>query len=189
MTTPSSTTILSTSSSSPSTASSTSSPFDGVTPPPHLPRFPIGKVDAFIEGGASCVSVPDRTLAVFKNNGILYAIDNRCYHSGGPLTEGDIEDYGGTLSVRCPWHSYHIALETGEGLYLSIDGHVKSKGVKQRTHRIEIEGNDVYVYVSSPESTGSKLASDHYEPKDEEERKRMGLGARLPLPDNMKPQT
>lgn len=82
---------------------------------------------------------------------------------GGPLVNGDIEEMGGKVTVKCPWHAYHIAVETGEGLYMGMDmaldadgrSHpsppkVKSKGVKQRTHFVEIRNSeDVFVADSS----------------------------------------
>lgn len=33
--------------------------------------------------------------------------------SGGPLFEGDIEDYKGSYHVMCPWHAYMFDLSTG----------------------------------------------------------------------------
>lgn len=69
---------------------------------------------------------------------------------------------GGKVTVKCPWHAYHIALETGEGLYKGVDmamdasgklqrsaPRVKSKGVKQRTHFVQVRDGDVYVADSS----------------------------------------
>lgn len=86
-----------------------------------------------------------------------------CTDHGGPLANGDIEEMGGKVTVKCPWHAYHIAVETGEGLYMGMDmaldangrsqpspPKVKSKGVKQRTHFVEIRnGEDVFVADSS----------------------------------------
>eukprot|EP00757_Euglenozoa_sp_SAG-D1_P024410 gene24410-1565_t len=59
---------------------------------------------------------------------------------GGPLLNGDIEDYGGHPCVSCPWHGYKIGLDTGEGYYLGLTAdfktqEVKSKGRKQRVHQ------------------------------------------------------
>jgi nitrite reductase/ring-hydroxylating ferredoxin subunit len=83
---------------------------------------------------------------------------------GGPLVNGDIEEMGGKATIKCPWHAYHIAVETGEGLYKGVDmamspsgklqpssPRLKSKGVKQRTHFVELRNNgqDVYVADSS----------------------------------------
>ena len=33
--------------------------------------------------------------------------------SGGPLFDGEIEDYNGRCHVMCPWHSYMFDLSTG----------------------------------------------------------------------------
>lgn len=70
---------------------------------------------------------------------------------------------GGKVTIKCPWHAYHIAVETGEGLYMGMDmaldargrsqpspPKVKSKGVKQRTHFVEVrDDEDVFVADSS----------------------------------------
>ena len=34
-------------------------------------------------------------------------------YTGGPLFEGDIEDYNGSKCVRCPWHDYRYNVKTG----------------------------------------------------------------------------
>jgi nitrite reductase/ring-hydroxylating ferredoxin subunit len=51
------------------------------------------------------------------------AIDSRCYHHGGPLEDGDIEEMGGRNCISCPWHTYRITVDgarSGECLYESI---------------------------------------------------------------------
>lgn len=78
------------------------------------------------------------------------------------MINGDIEEMGGKVTVKCPWHAYQIALETGEGLYMGVDmvrngagkieatpPRVKSKGLKQRTHFVELRQGDIYVADSS----------------------------------------
>ena len=85
-----------------------------------------------------------------------------CVDHGGPLAHGDIEEMGGKVTIKCPWHAYHIAVETGEGLYMGVDmalgrsgrlepspPRVKSKGVKQRTHFVKVVGDGVFVADSS----------------------------------------
>lgn len=92
-----------------------------------------------------------RNIAVFNIRGNYYAIDNACYHHGGPLHHGDVEDMGGHPCVICPWHSYRIALDTGEGLYRGINLESKmeecrSKGIKQRVYTVKVD-DDGYVVV------------------------------------------
>jgi nitrite reductase/ring-hydroxylating ferredoxin subunit len=89
-----------------------------------------------------------------------------CYHMGGPLDAGDIEDLGLSSGpvVRCPWHSYKISLADGEGLYQTSPGVWKSKGRRQRVHAVravQVEGGKVQLQVRLLTS-GDEVASDSY---------------------------
>ena len=59
------------------------------------------------EGRAVRVGTQD--IAVFNLGDRFLAIDNRCPHEGGPLSDGIVS---GT-SVVCPLHAWKISLETG----------------------------------------------------------------------------
>jgi len=135
----------------------------------------VGSLEDIPNGSKKSVEVQGRSICVFHVNGNVYALDERCYHAGGPLHLGDIEDFGGQQCVRCPWHSYKIVLSTGECLYKALDSTIKSKGVKQRTHKVMVKDNNVYIAVDSPQKSGTKVASDHYSPETYEEKLRMGL--------------
>ena len=80
-----------------------------------------------------------------------YALDHACYHHGGPLVDGDIEDVPGVGDcVLCPWHRYRISLSSGEGFYVGVTmpapgapagpprEELRSKGLKQRAHPCRI---------------------------------------------------
>lgn len=118
-------------------------------------------------GARQLVKVGSRNIAVYNARGNFYAIDNACYHHGGPLLNGDIEDVGGHPCVVCPWHSYRISLSTGEGFYMGVEVGangkttqcLKSKGVKQRTHRVDVRGDSIFVVV---DTAGPKIESDTY---------------------------
>jgi cytochrome-b5 reductase len=45
-----------------------------------------------VEGDRTHISVQGRHVTVFREAGRLYCMDSICYHAGGPLTIGDIED-------------------------------------------------------------------------------------------------
>ncbi|KAG5502944.1 hypothetical protein JKF63_04717 [Porcisia hertigi] len=132
-------------------------------------RIYVSKRVEFTNGSRQLVRCGTRNIAVVCYRDVLYAIDNACYHHGGPLLLGDIEDMGGHPCIVCPWHSYKIALDTGEGLYMGIEGspkggkprqEVRSKGCKQRTHKVEVDtAGDVYVLV---DLSGPELESDRY---------------------------
>ena len=50
-------------------------------------------------------------IAVFRTSSQeVYAIDNRCPHKNGPLSEGIVHDTG----VTCPLHNWIIDLQSGQ---------------------------------------------------------------------------
>ncbi|XP_075449409.1 Rieske domain-containing protein isoform X2 [Ascaphus truei] len=102
----------------------------------------VGRTEDFKKSKRIRATVNDREVAIFYHEGQYHALDLRCYHAGGPLHLGEIEDINGQSCIVCPWHQYKIALATGEGLYQGIDPHAHSpapkwfsKGVKQRIHK------------------------------------------------------
>lgn len=56
----------------------------------------------------------DRQVAIFHVGGRPLAISNRCSHSRGPLSDGDLGYEGGVHTVTCPWHDACFDLATGE---------------------------------------------------------------------------
>ncbi|NDJ76121.1 MAG: Rieske 2Fe-2S domain-containing protein, partial [Chloroflexi bacterium] len=55
-------------------------------------------------------------VALFRTNGHIYALNNRCPHARGPLCEGTLHQNGTGPAVRCPWHEAYFSLESGEVL-------------------------------------------------------------------------
>ncbi len=71
----------------------------------------IGVVSDIPVEGARVVRTAFGDIAVFRTAaGEVHAIDNRCPHRGGPLSEGIV--HGDT--VTCPLHNWVISLKTGE---------------------------------------------------------------------------
>jgi nitrite reductase/ring-hydroxylating ferredoxin subunit len=126
----------------------------------------VGSETDLLSKGRLVTSMPSgRVVAVFARAAAspaadpvgvqISAIDSACYHHGGPLVDGAIEDLGGAACVSCPWHKYRIGLDSGESFYESLLDMatkatvVKSKGVKQRVHPAMLRGGRVYVCDSS----------------------------------------
>lgn len=63
-------------------------------------------------GKAGQFEVFGSTVAVFRVDGHLYAVDNTCLHEDGPLGEGTLEG----LSVTCPYHDWRYDLRNGKCL-------------------------------------------------------------------------
>ncbi|WP_028222147.1 3-phenylpropionate/cinnamic acid dioxygenase ferredoxin subunit [Paraburkholderia oxyphila] len=69
--------------------------------------------DALSDGEAIKVDAPTAAIAVFKVNGELYALNDRCTHGNASMSEGYIEDDG---TVECPLHAARFCLKTGTAL-------------------------------------------------------------------------
>ena len=62
-----------------------------------------------IDGQAKEVMIRGRVIALFRQEGDLFAMDGMCAHQGGPIAEGVVE-HG---CVTCPWHGWQYELATG----------------------------------------------------------------------------
>ena len=77
--------------------------------------------DSVQEGGRIQARVKGRPVTVLRHHGKLFGIDSMCYHGGGPLGLGDIEEIDGKACLNCSWHHYKITIEGGEKLYQSTE--------------------------------------------------------------------
>ena len=73
--------------------------------------IPIGSIADIPLRGARCVETPEGRIAVFRTaEDRVFAIEDRCPHKGGPLSQGIVHG----ASVTCPLHNWVISLESGE---------------------------------------------------------------------------
>lgn len=74
----------------------------------------LGPAAAIPLRGARSVPVAGgEEIAVFRTgDGQIYALENRCPHKGGPLSQGIVHGD----RVTCPLHNMTISLTTGEAL-------------------------------------------------------------------------
>jgi len=72
----------------------------------------LGRAATVPWGQGRCYVVGGREIAVFRQrDGRLFALENRCPHRQGPLSEGIV----GGGRVICPLHSHQFDLQTGSG--------------------------------------------------------------------------
>ena len=81
------------------------------------------------------MDVGERRIALFRDRGELFALDETCPHRGGPLHEGPVEDG----VVVCPWHLWRFDLVTGCSPVNPLS--------RVRTYEVEVEGDDVWVVL------------------------------------------
>ncbi len=82
----------------------------------------IGTIDAIPRRGSRCVNTPAGKIAVFRTQeDQVFAIENRCPHKHGPLSEGIVHGASGP----CPLHNWGVDLATGQALGAD-EGQVKT---------------------------------------------------------------
>ena len=73
----------------------------------------IGSLSDIPRRGARCVDTPAGRIAVFRAaEDRVFAVEDRCPHKGGPLSQGIVHG----SAVTCPLHNWVISLETGRAL-------------------------------------------------------------------------
>ena len=101
-------------------------------------RVFIAKIDELPENLGKRVYLEDENLelAVFKlASGDIRAIENRCPHKGGVLSEGIVSGE----HVFCPMHDWKIS---------TCDGKAQGPDVGcVKTYKVEVEDNDVYLLI------------------------------------------
>jgi nitrite reductase (NADH) small subunit len=97
----------------------------------------VCRVDALPEGGATTVVVRRKLIAVFRNGGQYFALDDVCPHMGASLAGGYIE--GGV--VTCPWHAWRFRLADGAW--------ADNPRVKTGCYPVRVAGDDLQVGVES----------------------------------------
>lgn len=84
--------------------------------------------------GARVVRTKNQEIGVFRlENDSIYAVNNKCPHKGGPLSQGIV--YGD--KVACPLHSWKISL---------VDGKAEEPDVGETAcFKTKVEGGIVYL--------------------------------------------
>lgn len=95
----------------------------------------IGNLDELKSKGCLSGKVGSQPVCVFWSEGEAFAVDDRCPHMGFPLHRGTVEN--GLLT--CHWHHARFDLASGGTLDPFADD--------VRSHRVELQGDDVVVVL------------------------------------------
>lgn len=122
----------------------------------------IARQSELSEGGKIVKEAHGRKILLARQGGAVYATDAHCFHMGGNLWEGDIEDIGGHACVVCPLHRYKIDMATGQKVDTDLYGCVTcSSGQQQRTYKVYPDPD--FIRVDIPELHSQQLLpSDRY---------------------------
>jgi nitrite reductase (NADH) small subunit/3-phenylpropionate/trans-cinnamate dioxygenase ferredoxin subunit len=101
----------------------------------------VCRVADLAEGEGRMVEVNKRLIAVFRDGGQYYAIDDVCPHMGASLSGGYLEKG----IVTCPWHAWRFRLNDGAW--------ADNPRLKIGCYPVRIEGDFIQVQVNG--SSGS----------------------------------
>jgi nitrite reductase (NADH) small subunit len=95
----------------------------------------IGALTEIPREGARVVKTVAGCIAVFRTaSDEVFAMNDRCPHKGGPLSEGIVH---GT-SVTCPLHAWVFSLETGQAQGLDA-GEVATYAIRVEAGRLLLD--------------------------------------------------
>lgn len=104
----------------------------------------LGTLDQIPPGQGRCFIAGQQQVAVFRlRDGRVFALDNRCPHRGGPLSEGLVgtDFVSRTEAVVCPYHAYKFSLRDGRSLDTEL---------QVRSYQTEVRDGRIYLSVASP---------------------------------------
>ncbi len=94
----------------------------------------VAPAEAIPPLGSRVVRTKNGEIAIFHaGDGRFYALDNRCPHKGGPLSEGIVHD----CRVTCPLHNWVLDLRTGEA--------TGADEGRTGTYEVKVEDGTVYL--------------------------------------------
>lgn len=105
------------------------------------------RVNDIPDNRAKLLILGDQDIALFRYDGKLSAVHNRCKHQNGPLSEGKILDG----CITCPWHGYQYLPENGQSPPPFTE--------KVCTYDVRVDGDRVYINPKPyPEGTARPAA-------------------------------
>ena len=96
----------------------------------------IGALEDIPLRGARVIKSKLGCVALFRTHeNKVFAVDDRCPHKGGPLSEGIVHG----ASVTCPLHNWVFSLETGQAQGAD-EGEIGTYEVRVENGRILVDG-------------------------------------------------
>ncbi|MEA2015505.1 MAG: non-heme iron oxygenase ferredoxin subunit [Actinomycetota bacterium] len=103
----------------------------------------IAKKNEILEGEMKLLEAGGKEILIVNYNGNYYAINGKCTHMGGDLSEGKLE---GRI-ITCPIHGAKFDVVTGKSISGPKIGMLKLKTKNVPVYEVRVEGNDIIVNV------------------------------------------
>jgi len=105
----------------------------------------VGALDDIPPQGARLVKTAQGCVALFRTaTDRVFALDDRCPHKGGPLSEGIVHGD----QVTCPLHAWVFSLETGMAQGVD-EGAVRTYPVKLEGGRLLLDATHLAARVAA----------------------------------------
>lgn len=100
----------------------------------------VCKKDSIPDGEGRAFPVNGTLVAIFRQAGQYFAINDSCPHMGASLASGHLEG----CDVICPWHAWKFCIK--DGLWMD---NPKSK-VRTDSYAIRLVGDEIQVEIPRP---------------------------------------
>ena len=101
----------------------------------------IGRLGDFLPGSIKEVSIQGKPYVICNIDGLLCAIDGRCSHAGGILSNGHLVG----KVVTCPKHGSEFDVTTGKNLKKPRIPFAKASDL--RSYKVTIDGENVLLEI------------------------------------------
>lgn len=95
------------------------------------------------DGGKMKVSVRGKPVMLAKIDGAYYAIDNKCPHMGGSLSDGNLVD----SNIVCPRHGSVFDVKTGKAVHGGKLAFIKFKVGDATAYPVKVQDGDVLIGI------------------------------------------
>ena len=103
----------------------------------------VCKSSDIAEGQAKAFAIDGKLVAVFREHGLYYAIDDVCPHMGASLSEGMVEEG----IVTCPWHGWRFRLCDGAW--------ADSPRVRIGSYPVRVENDTIQIQLNGTPESGA----------------------------------
>lgn len=104
----------------------------------------IAETDMIQPGEKKAFTLNGKTVLLANVDGAFYALDNKCPHMGGDLSQGSLE--GATLA--CPRHGAKFDIRTGTNVGGAKLAFIHMNVGNAKVFPVKIEGKDILVELS-----------------------------------------
>jgi nitrite reductase (NADH) small subunit len=96
----------------------------------------VCKVSDVKDGEGKTISLGNKLIALFRVDGIYYAIDDVCPHMGASLSGGYLEND----IVTCPWHAWRFRVSDGTW--------ADNPRIKIGCYAVRVMGEDIQIQLT-----------------------------------------